>query len=112
MAVNLNNLSIEELEEVIEQAHALIEQKREEALLKARAEIEKIAASTGYSVHDLLGLPNGRGRRRSTKKPAAAAEKYRNPKDPSQTWSGRGKRPRWLQEMLDKGAKLESFLVK
>ena len=44
------------------------------------------------------------------KKPVAV--KYRNPKDHTQTWSGRGKSPRWLQEMLSQGGKLENFLVK
>lgn len=110
MAVNLNNLSIEELQDVIAQANDLIEEKREAAVAKARADIEKIAASTGYSVHDLLGLRNARGRKAGARK--AVADKYRNPKDPSQTWSGRGKRPKWLQEVLEKGGKLENYLVK
>ncbi|MFZ5561988.1 MAG: H-NS family nucleoid-associated regulatory protein [Pseudomonadota bacterium] len=112
MAVNLNNLSVQELENVIVQANELIEAKREQAVAKARADIEKIAAGTGYSVSDLLGLRQAPGRKARARKGTAAADKYRNPKDPSQTWSGRGKRPRWLQEMLEKGAKLESFLVK
>lgn len=110
MAVNLNNMSVQELEDLIAQANEMIEAKREQAVAKARADIEKIAASTGYSVHDLLGLRGGRSKKASAKK--TLADKYRNPKDPSQTWSGRGKRPRWLQEMLAKGAKLESFQIK
>jgi DNA-binding protein H-NS len=110
MAVNLNNLSMAELEDVIAQATTLIEQRRDEAVAKARADIERIAASTGYSVHDLLGLRNARGKKAGSRK--IVADKYRNPKDPSQTWSGRGKRPRWLQEVLEHGGKLENFLVK
>lgn len=110
MAVDLNNLSIQELEDVISQANDLIEQKREETVVRARAEIEKIAAGAGYSVEDLLGLRDTRGRKAAARK--SLPDKYRNPKDPSQTWSGRGKRPKWLQEVLEKGAKLESFLVK
>lgn len=110
MAVNLNNLSIQELEDVVAQANDLIEQRREEAVASARAEIERIAASTGYSVQDLLGLRNARGRKAGSRKPVV--EKYRNPKDPTQTWSGRGKRPKWLQEVLEKGGKLENYLAK
>jgi DNA-binding protein H-NS len=110
MAVNLNNLSIQELEEVISQANNLIENKREQAVAKARADIEKIAASTGFSLQDLLGLRHARGKKAGARK--AVADKYCNPKNPEQSWSGRGKRPKWLQEMLDKGAKLESFLIK
>ena len=37
--------------------------------------------------------------------------KYRNPKNPSETWSGRGKRPRWLEKRLGTGSKLDDFLI-
>jgi DNA-binding protein H-NS len=37
--------------------------------------------------------------------------KYRNRADPSVTWSGRGKRPRWLSEQISRGKKLEDFKI-
>jgi DNA-binding protein H-NS len=37
--------------------------------------------------------------------------KYRNPKNPGETWSGRGKRPRWLAKRLVAGSKLDDFLI-
>ncbi len=37
--------------------------------------------------------------------------KYVNPDVPSQTWSGRGRQARWLQEKISAGARLEDFLV-
>jgi DNA-binding protein H-NS len=37
--------------------------------------------------------------------------KYRNPKDPSQTWAGRGLQPHWLRDALKSGKKLDSFLI-
>jgi DNA-binding protein H-NS len=37
---------------------------------------------------------------------------YRNPKNESETWAGRGNRPRWLAAALKSGKKLESFLIK
>lgn len=111
MSINLNTLSIRELEDLIASAAVLIETKRADALVTAKAEIEKIAADAGYSVEELLGLRAGKAPRKpGVKKPVA--DKYRNPKDPTQTWSGRGKRPRWLQEILAKGGKLENFLIK
>lgn len=109
MAVDLNNLSIEELEAVIAEARELIERRREQAVARARADIERIAAGTGLSLEDLLGMGKSRARTPVRK---TVADKYRNPRDSSQSWSGRGKRPRWLQEQLEKGGKLESFLVK
>lgn len=109
MAVDLNNLSIEELEQVISNARQRIDEKREEAVAQARADIERIAASTGYSLEDLLGMGKPRSRT-AARKPVA--DKYRNPRDPSQSWSGRGKRPRWLQELLQHGATLESLQIR
>jgi hypothetical protein len=44
-------------------------------------------------------------------KRTASGAKYRNPKDTSQTWTGRGRKPNWLVEALGQGAKLESFEV-
>jgi DNA-binding protein H-NS len=37
--------------------------------------------------------------------------KYRNPKDPNETWSGRGKQPRWLRAQLRAGKKLDDLLI-
>jgi DNA-binding protein H-NS len=37
--------------------------------------------------------------------------KYRNPADPSETWAGRGKKPRWIVAALKKGKRLEDFRI-
>ena len=37
--------------------------------------------------------------------------KFRNPDDPSETWAGRGKQPRWLAEQLRSGKKLDDFRI-
>lgn len=37
--------------------------------------------------------------------------KYRNPDEPSETWSGRGKQPRWLTAALKTGHKIEEFII-
>ena len=37
--------------------------------------------------------------------------KYQNPDDPSETWAGRGKTPRWLAAALKKGRRREDFLI-
>jgi DNA-binding protein H-NS len=41
----------------------------------------------------------------------AVLPKYRNPKDPSETWSGRGKTPRWMKAALGSGGKLEDYII-
>src|ERR1700687_3713350 len=37
--------------------------------------------------------------------------KYRNPKEPSETWAGRGMQPRWLTAQLRSGKKLDDFRI-
>jgi DNA-binding protein H-NS len=41
----------------------------------------------------------------------SVAPKYRNPKDPSETWSGRGKQPRWLVGLLKTGKQIDEFRI-
>jgi len=37
--------------------------------------------------------------------------KYRNPNEPSETWSGRGKQPRWLTAALKTGHTIDEFVI-
>ena len=37
--------------------------------------------------------------------------KYRNPTNPLETWSGRGKMPRWVVELLATGANLDELRI-
>jgi DNA-binding protein H-NS len=37
--------------------------------------------------------------------------KYRNPAEPSETWAGRGKKPRWLTAQLKSGKKIDDFRI-
>jgi DNA-binding protein H-NS len=37
--------------------------------------------------------------------------KYRNPQEPSETWSGRGRQPRWLTTALTTGHAIEEFAI-
>lgn len=39
------------------------------------------------------------------------APKYRNPENPSETWAGRGLKPRWLTAALKGGKKLDDFKI-
>jgi DNA-binding protein H-NS len=40
------------------------------------------------------------------------APKYRNPDEPSETWAGRGKQPRWLVAQLQSGKRIDDFKIK
>lgn len=69
-----------------------------------KEKILTIAAASGVSLNALFNP-------RKEKKKREAKPKYRNPDDPSATWSGRGKPPVWLQDKLDAGAAKEDFAI-
>jgi DNA-binding protein H-NS len=39
------------------------------------------------------------------------APKFRNPENPSETWAGRGLKPRWLAAAMKSGKKLDDFRI-
>lgn len=118
MSVDISGLSGTELGKLIREA-----QRRKHVLAKrqspatVRARLTKIAAAAGYSIEELFGSQRGAAKRApTTAKPAKrtrakVAPKYRNPANPGETWTGRGKQPRWVAEALAGGATLESLLI-
>lgn len=121
MAINLEGLSAKELAAVIAAA-----KKRKTKLAKrkpvtvVRKKVAALLKAEGYTVAELFGSGSGGGSSGGAKprasKPRKAlgkvAPKYRNPDNPNETWTGRGKPKAWLQAKLDGGAKLEDFLIK
>jgi DNA-binding protein H-NS len=49
--------------------------------------------------------------RRPRRKYPKVLPKYYNPSAPDETWSGRGKKPRWLAVALQSGQRLEEFRI-
>jgi DNA-binding protein H-NS len=97
---NLSHAQLLDLQKRI--AAAIVERKAEEAR-DVKEKMQALAAKSGFSLAELFG--GRRGKR------GPAAIKYRNPKDSSQTWTGRGRKPNWLVDAIKKGAKIERFSV-
>ena len=126
MSIDLNSLSAKELESLITQA-----KKRKTTLNKrkpiaaVRKKLTQLAKAEGYDIAELFGngasAPSSRakaakpaaGAARKARKPLGkVAPKYRNPGNTGETWTGRGKQPRWLAAYTGNGRKLEEFLIK
>lgn len=105
MGTNLSEMSRKELLELrlgVEEALKTAElRERQEALIAA----EKAAAEFGFSLAELSGET-----RKSTKGTKAAA-KYRNPANPEQTWTGRGRKPQWIHDSLAAGADITDLEI-
>jgi len=79
-------------------------------ILASRLEAEK------SRLEDRLRLLHGDAARnlpeRLSRRPyPAVLPKFRNPAEPHQTWSGRGKRPHWVTELLDAGGSIQDFQI-
>ncbi len=77
----------------------------------AIAEIRNLMHAHGLTVADLVGTSSAskrKGKSDGTRRTVAA--KYRHPES-GVTWSGRGLKPRWLNEELAKGKTLEDFAL-
>ena len=96
----LEKMSLKELLTLEAKIQAAIDEKRVTERAEMRAKMEEMARSSGFSVAELFGGKRGKG--------GKAAPKYRNPKDPSQTWTGRGRRPNW---MVEAGGNPDRFLI-
>ena len=74
---------------------------------------EAIAREHGFSLADLAAqMSSGKRVRGSAKagdSAGASAVRFRNPEDHSQTWSGRGRRPRWFNEAEVAGRAIEDL---
>lgn len=108
MMPDISQLSVEELKRLQEEAEALIASKKDEAVEDAYQQIIAIAEKVGLSIEQILEY--GASKRKKTVR-KAVEPRYRSKANPSDTWTGRGKQPRWLVAELEKGAKLEDFLI-
>ena len=104
MAIDLKNLSHNQLSELIQRAESRKREMAKERIIKLREKLMAMAKAEGFTIDELFGT---RGRR--TRRPAKA--KYRNPADHAQTWSGRGKQPRWFRAALGAGKKEKDLLI-
>lgn len=105
---DISKLSVEELKRLQREAEVLIASKKDQAIQDAYNQVIEIASNLDLTIDQLLEY--GAQKRKSTAR-KTVEPRYRNKNNPKETWTGRGKQPRWLVAELEKGAKLEEFLI-
>ncbi len=108
MMPDISSLSVEELRKLTAEAEALIESKKDQAVEDAYNQIIEIAESAGLTLEQFIEYGSQK-RKKTTRK--VVEPRYRNKNNAADTWTGRGKKPRWLVAEIEKGAKLEDFLI-
>jgi DNA-binding protein H-NS len=100
--LSLKSFSFDDLIELRDSAETLI---RQQATAQRRMLEKKLAAVSRFAGSLVPG------RRQHSSKGRKVAAKYQNPDNPSETWAGRGMRPRWLQAQLQQGRSVEDFAI-
>jgi DNA-binding protein H-NS len=104
-AGDLQNMSYAELAKMEAEIGRLKSTKQNEERSALRDKLAAEAKKHGFDINELFG----RGR----KGKGTVAAKYRDPSNPSNTWTGRGRMPRWMAAATKGGkAKKEDFLIK
>ncbi|MEZ5684424.1 MAG: H-NS histone family protein [Paracoccaceae bacterium] len=102
--MDLENLSLAELKELRGRVERAITSFEERKKKEAAKQLEEKARELGYSLNELVNLAPAK-----TRKPVAP--KYANPADAAQTWTGRGRKPIWVQEALASGKTLDDLKI-
>lgn len=105
MTVKLDKMSRKELLQLqkdVEVALKTAETRDRREALKAA---EQAASEFGFSLSELNGGKRGQGKK--TKSEA----KFKNPDNPEQTWTGKGRKPQWVHDALDAGKDLSDLEI-
>jgi DNA-binding protein H-NS len=97
--MNLKSMSVDKLTNLRNRVQTALGTRVAEERRRLESELAKLLRSGN-------GSGGGRGIARGK-----VAPKYRNPDNPSETWAGRGLKPRWLTAALKSGKKIEQFAI-
>ena len=108
---NLDAMSIDEMWQLHEEVNAVLSirltsEKRELEKRLAQLRREKEMRQSESADSQTKDAP------RERRKYPRVFPKYRNPNEPSETWSGRGKQPRWLTAALKTGRTIDEFVIR
>ena len=110
--INLATLTMDELWALHEEVGSMLSEK---ITAEKRGLEERLAKLNGGLISDKATITRAAlqvGERRTfRRKYPPVLPKFQNPSNPSETWAGRGKQPRWLVSQLKAGKKMNDFLI-
>ena len=102
--MNLSKLSKEELQALKSDIDQELQNRKEAHRQETLTQLHDLAKDAGFTFEELVGSSKGKTR-------VPAKVKFRDPQNPSNTWAGRGRKPKWLEAAEKRGKKLEDFEV-
>ena len=105
MAVDLSGMSRQELLDLAKKIEKALKDAEDRDRKEALKAVHDVASKFGYSAEELLGAAP------APKKRGKSKAKYRNPENPEQTWTGRGRKPQWIHDALAKGLDITALEI-
>lgn len=105
MRINVEKLSLTDLVELESKIKNALAVAKERERAEVRGKVEELVKSSGFTIEELFA------RGRSAAKGKTVAPKYINPENSAETWTGRGRKPKWLVAKLAKGANMDEFAI-
>ncbi len=102
--MDIDALSLSELKSLRSKIDRAIGSYEDRKKKEALAELEEAARKMGYSLAELTAMAGTK-----TRKPVAA--KYANPANAAETWTGRGRKPKWVEAALASGKSLTDIAI-
>lgn len=101
---DLTGMTLKQLDDLKEKVEEAINETRIREKAELKQKFVELAAKSGLTLNDVLDTGMRRGKK--------VAVKYQNPDNPSETWTGRGRKPNWMVHKLGKTGKPDQFLIK
>ncbi len=101
---NLGNMSVAELTKMQQRIERMKVERQNVERVALRKKLTDLAKEHGFDIHELIG----KGRKGKRGK---VAIKYRDPNNPGNTWTGRGRMPRWMTAAVKAGKSRDDFLI-
>jgi DNA-binding protein H-NS len=108
---NLERMTESELRDLLQAAQQELDRRIAERSRSTLKEIRRMAAEVGFEVSFAKAAPAGGAKAKAPGSRGKAVQKYRNPEDPGETWSGRGRPPKWVQAALAEGRELSDLAI-
>ncbi len=105
----LDKSDLHELKEIEQYVNALMKQKKRDERNNVISQLKNLASERGFTLDELVGASGGKGVKIGLKKNFKA--KYQNPENPSQRWTGLGRKPIWVRDQLAMGKELTDLLI-
>ena len=103
MSLDFDKMSLKEMQDLRARLDRAINSYEDRKRREALAAVEQAAREFGFNLEELTGVKPIRS--------GTVAPKYANPDDPTMTWTGRGRKPRWINEHLAAGKELDDMLI-